>query len=90
MAVKRGEVMIATSSAAGKRSCVDIEHVWLVCLPSLDAQHVTPAYWMRVFGAAGETTPLRVAAAGREYDELVRVNGRWLIKVRDVAPKEER
>ena len=33
------------------------------------------AYWMTVFGAAGENTPPRVAAAGREYDELVRVNG---------------
>jgi hypothetical protein len=47
------------------------------------------AYWMTVFGAAGENTPPRVAAAGREYDELVRVNGKWLIKLRDVAPKDE-
>jgi len=45
------------------------------------------AYWMTVFGAAGEKTPPRVAAAGREVDELVRVNGTWLIKLRDVAPK---
>ena len=56
-----------------------------------DKDHVRyHAYWMTVFGAAGENTPLRVAAAGREYDELVRVNGRWLIKLRDVAPKDER
>jgi hypothetical protein len=48
------------------------------------------SHWMTVFGAAGENTPLRIAAAGREYDELVRVNGRWLIKLRDVAPKDER
>jgi hypothetical protein len=27
-----------------------------------------------------------VAAAGREYDELVRVNGTWLLKLRDVTP----
>ena len=33
---------------------------------------------------------LRVAAAGREYDEVVRVNGRWPIQLRDVAPKDER
>ncbi len=45
------------------------------------------AYWMTVFGAEGANTPPRVAAAGREYDELVRVNGKWLLKLRDVAPR---
>jgi len=45
-------------------------------------------YWMTVFGAAGEQTPPRVAAAGAELNQLVRVNGQWLIKVRDVASKE--
>jgi uncharacterized protein (TIGR02246 family) len=44
------------------------------------------AYWMTVFGAAGQNTPPRVAAAGREHDELVRVDGKWLIKLRDVNP----
>jgi len=46
------------------------------------------AYWMTVFAGAGENTPARVAAAGREIDELVRVNGQWLIKLRDVRPTE--
>ena len=46
------------------------------------------AYWMTVFAAGGEKTPARVAAAGREVDELVRLNGQWLIKARDVAPRE--
>jgi SnoaL-like domain len=46
------------------------------------------AYWMTVFAQAGPNVPVRVAAAGREVDELVRVNGQWLIKTRDVAPKE--
>ena len=32
-------------------------------------------------------TPARVAAAGRGVDELVRVNGQWLIKNRNVAPQ---
>jgi uncharacterized protein (TIGR02246 family) len=45
------------------------------------------SYWMTVFGAAGQDTPTRVAAAGRGVDTLVRVNGQWLIKSRDVAPK---
>jgi uncharacterized protein (TIGR02246 family) len=45
------------------------------------------SYWMTVFGAAGPETPVRVAAAGRGVDQLVRVNGQWLIKSRDVAPQ---
>jgi hypothetical protein len=46
------------------------------------------AYWMTVFAAAGPKNPSRVAAAGREVDELVRLNGQWLIKTRDVAPMD--
>jgi uncharacterized protein (TIGR02246 family) len=45
------------------------------------------AYWMTVFGAAGQEQPTRVAAAGRSVDMLVRVNGKWLIQSRDVAPQ---
>jgi uncharacterized protein (TIGR02246 family) len=45
------------------------------------------AYWQTVFGAVGNT-PVRVAAAGRSVDDLVRVSGKWLIKTRDVAPKD--
>jgi len=45
------------------------------------------SYWMTVFGAAGAETPPRVAAAGRGVDELVRVDGQWLIKNRNVAPQ---
>jgi hypothetical protein len=44
------------------------------------------AYWMTVFGSSSRETPPRVAAVGRSIDELVRVNGKWLIKVRDVQP----
>jgi uncharacterized protein (TIGR02246 family) len=45
------------------------------------------SYWMTVAGAAGQETPPRVLAAGRGIDELVRVNGAWLIKSRDVTPQ---
>ena len=55
--------------------------------PDKDHAHME-AYWMTVFAQAGPNTPARVAAAGREVDELVRVNGQWLIQFRDVAPKE--
>jgi uncharacterized protein (TIGR02246 family) len=58
-------------------------------LEFLDKDHARlEAYWMTVFAAAGPKTPSRVAAAGREVDELVRVNGQWLIKTRDVAPTD--
>jgi hypothetical protein len=39
-----------------------------------------------VFGAAGRGGQVRVAAAGNAVDDLVKVNGKWLIKVRNVAP----
>jgi uncharacterized protein (TIGR02246 family) len=45
------------------------------------------SYWMTVFGANGQDSPPRVAAAGRGVDQLVRVNGQWLIKNRNVAPE---
>lgn len=58
-------------------------------LEFLDQDHARlEAYWMTVFAAGGPQAPSRVAAAGREVDELVRLNGRWLIKTRDVAPKD--
>jgi uncharacterized protein (TIGR02246 family) len=46
------------------------------------------SYWMTVFGAAGQETPPRVAAAGRGIDELVRANGQWLIESRNVTPQD--
>jgi uncharacterized protein (TIGR02246 family) len=45
------------------------------------------SYWMTVFGANGPDTPVRVAAVGRGVDQLVRVDGQWLIKNRNVAPQ---
>jgi|SRR5579863_991918 len=58
-------------------------------LEFVDKDHARlEAYWMTVFAAGGPKVPSRVAAAGREVDELVRLNGQWLIKSRDVAPKQ--
>jgi len=55
----------------------------------VDADHARfHSYWMTVFAGGPQSQAPRVAAAGRGYDELVRVNGRWLIKFRDVAPKD--
>jgi uncharacterized protein (TIGR02246 family) len=43
------------------------------------------SYWITMFPAAGPQTPVRVGAAGRAEDQLVRVDGKWLIKVRNVG-----
>lgn len=46
-------------------------------------------YWQTVFGGpAGSETPPNVAAVGRGVDDVVRVNGEWLIQSRDVAPQD--
>ena len=58
-----------------------------VGFPEKDRAHME-AYWLTVFGQAGQNVPVRVAAAGREVDELVRVNGQWLIQLRDVTPED--
>jgi len=58
-------------------------------LEFVDKDHARiEGYWMTVFAGQGPNVPVRVAAAGREIDELVRMNGQWLIKTRDVAPKD--
>jgi SnoaL-like domain len=55
----------------------------------VDKDHArVEGYWQTVFGAQGPSVPVRVAAAGREVNDLVRVNGQWLIQSRDVAPKD--
>jgi hypothetical protein len=46
------------------------------------------AYYITAFGAVGANTPLRIAGVGRSIDDLVRVNGQWLIRSRNVAPQQ--
>jgi hypothetical protein len=56
-------------------------------LEFIDRDHARlDSYWMTVFAPAGPDAAPRVAAVGRGLDELVRVNGQWLIRNRDVAP----
>ena len=52
----------------------------------IDADHARHhSYWQTVFGPAKPGDPVRVAAAGYGIDDLVRVDGQWLIKLRNVA-----
>ena len=46
------------------------------------------AYYLTVSGAMGQEMPARIVAAGQSLDTIERVNGKWLIKARDVAVKE--
>ena len=46
------------------------------------------AYYITASGANGPNEPPRLAAAGRSVNHLERVNGKWLIKIRDVSPKD--
>ncbi len=58
-------------------------------LAFVDKDHARlQAYWQTVFVQAGPPVSVRIAAAGRDVDELVRVNGQGRIKTRDVAPKD--
>lgn len=59
---------------------------WIEFIDDTHARH--HSYWMTVFGAAGQGTSPNVAAAGRGVDDLVKVNGHWLIQVRNVAPQD--
>jgi hypothetical protein len=55
----------------------------------LDKDHVRyHAYYLTVSGALGQDTPARIVAAGQSLDTMERVNGKWLIRTRDVAAKD--
>ena len=46
------------------------------------------AYYITAIAAGGRDTPLRVVSVGRSIDDLVRVDGQWLIRSRNVAPQD--
>lgn len=59
---------------------------WIEFVDKDHARH--HAYYITVSSAGPDNTPPRIVAAGRSIDHLERVNGKWLIKRRDVAPKD--
>ena len=46
------------------------------------------AYYITAFAAGGATVPLRVAGVGRSVDDVVRLNGQWVIMTRNVSPQD--
>lgn len=59
---------------------------WIEFIDETHARHHT--YWMTVFAAAEQGESPRIAAAGRGVDDLVKVDGEWLIQRRNVAPED--
>jgi hypothetical protein len=56
----------------------------------VDKDHaILRSYWTTTLAGEEPNAPARVAAVGWERNELVRVNGKWLIKVRDTQPKDK-
>jgi len=59
-------------------------------LEFVDKDHaILRAYWTTTFAGENRGDPARIAAVGWERNQLVRVNGKWLIKVRDTAPQDQ-
>jgi hypothetical protein len=53
----------------------------------IDKDHARfDAYYITARAAGSQDQPLQVLAVGRSVDELVRLNGKWLIQVRNVQP----
>ena len=46
-------------------------------------------YWQTIFGGPGTNPVPRVAAVGNGVDDVVKVDGRWLIQSRNVQPSRE-
>lgn len=59
--------------------------VWIEFIDDTHARHHT--YWMTMRGASGEN-PAGVVAVGVGVDELVKVDGEWLIQMRNVNADE--
>lgn len=55
---------------------------WIEFVDDTHAKH--HSYWLTMAAASGDS-PARVAAVGVGVDELVKVDGQWLIRVRNVS-----
>jgi uncharacterized protein (TIGR02246 family) len=55
--------------------------------PDRDHAHME-AYWLEVSPRTGPNAPAKFVNAGREAEDFQRINGQWLIKLRNPAPKD--
>jgi uncharacterized protein (TIGR02246 family) len=55
----------------------------------VDKDHaVFHGYWIAFMAGSGENTQPTIVGVGREVNEVVRVDGKWLIQVRDIMPQD--
>lgn len=72
--------------APGKTVTPTYQSITNMTIEFVAADHArVEGYFMALFGAT-DGNPPRVATAGREVNEVVRVNGQWLIQTRTVSP----
>src|SRR5688572_32188681 len=87
--VDAGREQQAAAKAKGEPARPPMYHMeantWIEFIDKDHARY--HAYYLTVSGAAGANAPPRIVAAGRSVNHLERVNGKWLIKLRDVAPQ---
>jgi uncharacterized protein (TIGR02246 family) len=58
---------------------------WIEFIDDTHARH--HSYWLTMAAASGDS-PARVAAVGVGVDDLVKIDGQWLIRVRNVTADE--
>ncbi len=80
-------IMNLKQREAGQQRVYVMDANSYVEFPDRDHAHME-AYWLEVSPRTGPNAPAQLVNAGREVEELVRVNGQWLIKLRDPAPKD--
>ncbi|MEO8098651.1 MAG: nuclear transport factor 2 family protein [Acidobacteriota bacterium] len=79
-----------TESKTGKKPAAMYHTSMNPYLEFVDKDHaIFRAYWTTTFAGDAPNAAARIAAVGWERNELVRVNGKWLIQVRDTAPKDK-
>jgi len=55
----------------------------------IDKDHaIFHGYWLAFTSGSGENTQPTIVGVGREVNEVVRVDGEWLIQVRDIVPQD--
>lgn len=54
--------------------------------PDSDHAHMG-GYWLEFSARTGPNAPASIVGVGRYVEDVQRVNGKWLLKLRDVAPK---
>ena len=82
--------LVVRQPAAGEPARPPLYHMELNhWIEFIDKDHARyHAYYLTVSGAMGRDVAPRIVAAGQSFDTMERINGKWLLKTRDVAAKD--